>query len=147
MGMDVGNNGKGSGRRTLSEINVVPLVDIMLVLLIIFMVTAPMIEQGVEVNLPQAETVEITPDEGKSMIVINANSEIHLGETLVDIEELEDKVRFNVKIQREKVVYLYADKDLRYEIVARVMSILKVAGVESIGMVTEPLTQDAKGKR
>jgi biopolymer transport protein TolR len=146
MGMSTGNNG-GKGRSTMSEINVTPLVDVMLVLLIIFMVTAPMIQQGVDVDLPQTETVEITPDDGKSMLVINEKGEIFIGETLVAIDDLEEKIRFNEKIQSEKVIYLYADKNLRYELVARVMSILKKAGVSNLGMVTEPLDSQAAGTK
>ncbi len=140
------STGKQGGRSSLSEINVTPLVDVMLVLLIIFMVTAPMIEQGVEVDLPNTETVEITPDEGKSIVSLTKEGKIFLGETEIPLEELEDKVKFNKKIQDEKVVYLYADQDLKYEMVVRVMSILKKAGVENLGMVTEPLEPDGASK-
>ncbi len=144
MGMSAGK--QGGGRSTLSEINVTPLVDVMLVLLIIFMVTAPMIEQGVEVDLPNAETVEIEPDEGKSIVTLTAEGKIFLGTTEIPMKELEEKIRFNRKIQEEKVVYLHADQNLKYETVVRVMSILKKAGVSNLGMVTEPLEPETGGK-
>jgi len=142
MGMSPGSSGK-KGNQTLSEINVTPLVDVMLVLLIIFMVTAPMIDQGVEVDLPNTETVEITPDEGKNILTVDEAGKIFLGETEIPFDELEDKIKYNKKIQKDKEVYLYADKNLKYELVMQVMAILKKAGVENLGMVTEPL--DAKG--
>lgn len=145
MGMSTSQNSKG-GRTTLSEINVTPLVDVMLVLLIIFMVTAPMIQQGVDVDLPNTETVEISSDDGKSIVSINKEGKIFLGETEIPIEELEEKVKFNSKIQKEKQVFLYADQSLQYEIVVRVMAILKKAGVENMGMVTEPMEGEAPTK-
>ncbi len=149
MSMSTGEQRKG--RTTLSEINVTPLVDVMLVLLIIFMVTAPMIQQGVDVDLPKTETVEIRPDEGKNIVTLNKEGKVFIGETEVALEELEDKVRYNVKIQKEQEIYLYADRQLKYELVARVMAILKKAGVTSLGMVTDPLddmlpASDAKGE-
>ena len=125
----------------MSEINVTPLVDVMLVLLIIFMVTAPMIQQGVDVDLPKTETVEIAPDEGKSIVTLNKEGRIFLGETEIALEEFEEKILHNAKIQKERVVYLYADQSLKYELVVRVMAILKKAGVENLGMVTEPLDE------
>ena len=137
MGMSAGN--KGGGRTTLSEINVTPLVDVMLVLLIIFMVTAPMIQQGVDVQLPKTETVEIQANDEKTVLTITREARIYLGQTEIPIDELEEKVRTNAKIQREKQIYIHADQGLKYEIVVRVMAILKKAGVENLGMVTEPL--------
>ena len=134
---------KGSGRVALSEINVTPMVDVMLVLLIIFMVTAPMIQQGVDVELPKTETVEIAPDDGKTILTLTADGRVLLGETEIPFEQLEEKIVANAKIQREKVVYLYADRGLKYDLVVRVMAILKKAGVENLGMVTEPLDNSA----
>jgi len=144
MGMSSSQNSKG--RATLSEINVTPLVDVMLVLLIIFMVTAPMIQQGVEVDLPNTETVEISSDDGKSIVSIDKEGKIFLGETEIAINNLEEKIKFNAKIQKEKQVYLYADQSLKYEIVVRVMAVLKKAGVENMGMVTEPMDSDKGAK-
>jgi len=144
--MGMSSNQSSKGRTTLSEINVTPLVDVMLVLLIIFMVTAPMIQQGVEVDLPNTETVEISSDDGKSIVSIDKEGKIFLGETEIAINNLEEKIKFNAKIQKEKQVYLYADQSLKYEIVVRVMAVLKKAGVENMGMVTEPMDSDKGAK-
>jgi len=144
--MGMSSNQSSKGRTTLSEINVTPLVDVMLALLIIFMVTAPMIQQGVEVDLPNTETVEISSDDGKSIVSIDKEGKIFLGETEIAINNLEEKIKFNAKIQKEKQVYLYADQSLKYEIVVRVMAVLKKAGVENMGMVTEPMDSDKGAK-
>jgi len=144
MAFAASSGARGKGRTTLSEINVTPLVDVMLVLLIIFMVTAPMIEQGVDVDLPNTETVEIEPDQGKSVVTLTKEGRIFLGETEIPLEQLEEKIVSNAKIQKDKLVYLYADQELKYELVVRVMAILKKAGVENMGMITEPLEPEGK---
>ncbi len=147
MGFSPQNKGPATA---LAEINVTPLVDVMLVLLIIFMVTAPMIEQGVDINLPKTETVEIESEEGKSILTINKDGVILLGKTEVSIEELEEKIKFNNKIQDEQELYIYADEDLAYKVVVRVMAIARRAGVSKLGMITDPLdptTQAAQSTR
>ena len=141
--MSMTTGGGPGGRTTLSDINVTPLVDVMLVLLIIFMVTAPMIQQGVDVNLPKTETVEIEPDENKNVIVIDKNGRILLADTEVSIEELQEKIMTNEKIKQDSEVYLKADDAVNYGKVARVLAILRKAGVKNLGMVTEPL-EDVK---
>jgi len=140
MGFSPQNKGPASA---LAEINVTPLVDVMLVLLIIFMVTAPMIEQGVDINLPNTETVEIESGDGKSILTINKSGAILLGNTEVTIEELEDKLKFNKKIQEEQELYIHADEDLSYKLVVRVMAIARRAGVSKLGMITDPLEPEA----
>ncbi len=130
------------GKTTLSDINVTPLVDVMLVLLIIFMVTAPMIEQGAQVNLPNTETVELDSDEGKNVLIIDKAGKIFLGKTEIPLAKLEETLRNNPKIQEEKEVYLQADEDLKYRLVARVLVILRKAGIKELGMVTEPLEKE-----
>ena len=130
------------GKTTLSDINVTPLVDVMLVLLIIFMVTAPMIEQGAQVNLPNTETVELDSDEGKNVLIIDKTGKIFLGKTEIPLAKLEETLRNNPKIQEEKEVYLQADEDLKYRLVARVLVILRKAGIKELGMVTEPLEKE-----
>ena len=134
------------GKTTLSEINVTPLVDVMLVLLIIFMVTAPMIEQGADVNLPNTETVELESDEGKNVLIINKEGKIFLGKSEIPLEKLEESLKNNPKIQQDKEVYLQADEDLKYRLVARVLVILRKAGVKELGMVTEPLETENSPK-
>ncbi|RMG20913.1 MAG: protein TolR [Deltaproteobacteria bacterium] len=137
MGMTPG--GGPGRRRALSEINVTPMVDIMLVLLIIFMVTAPLIVQGVDVDLPEARAQPIEDDAEKLILAVTKDRKIFLGDTEIPLEELETKLATNAKVQKEHELYLHADKSLPYGVVVEVMAIAKRAGVESLGLVTDPL--------
>jgi biopolymer transport protein TolR len=128
-----------SGKRFMSEINVTPLVDVMLVLLIIFMVTAPMMMQGVEVNLPQTKAQSIKAKEDPLILTVNKKGEIFLEERAMKLEELGTKIETIFKYRREKEVILRADKDIPYGFVIKVMAEVKRAGVTKLGMVTEPL--------
>jgi TolR protein len=119
-------------RQALSEINVTPFVDVMLVLLIIFMVTAPLLQQGIDVNLPQAKGEELSPTE-RTIITIKKNGKIYVDKRLTGMKEL--KSRFATTTDRD--VYLKADKDIPYGLVAEVMGELKDIGIERLGMVTE----------
>lgn len=136
MGMSSGGGSKG--RTTMSEINVTPMVDVMLVLLIIFMVTAPLIQQGVKVNLPDARAAPVEASEKKLVLSVNDAKEVYIGEAPVLIEELEDKLRNNVKAQEDKEVYLNADREIPYGVVVEVMAAAQRAGIENIGMITDP---------
>lgn len=129
----------GNGKRLMAEINVTPLVDVMLVLLIIFMVTAPMMTQGVDVNLPQTTTSNIKTEEDPLILSINKNGEIFLESTKVSLEDLEKKVKSIFKYRREKEVLLRADRDVPYGFVIKVMAGVKSAGISKLGMVTEPI--------
>jgi biopolymer transport protein TolR len=128
-----------SGKRFMSEINVTPLVDVMLVLLIIFMVTAPMMMQGVEVNLPQTKAQSIKTKEDPLMLTVNKKGEIFLEEHTVKLEELGPKIETIFKYRRDKEIILRADKDIPYGFVIKVVAEVKRAGVTKLGMVTEPL--------
>ncbi len=132
----------GSGRQTLSEINVTPLVDVMLVLLIIFMVAAPLIQQGVEVNLPEARAKAVDAEEQKLVLSIKADKTIFLGTSddaaKVPFDALEDKLRANVRAQKDKELYLFADKALPYGFVVDVMATVQRAGITNLGMITNP---------
>src|SRR5512140_245171 len=114
--MSIGTS--GSGRQTLTEINVTPLVDVMLVLLIIFMVTAPLIQQGVEVKLPEAQAKAIDAEEQKLVLSIRADRSIHLGAgddaAKVPFAELEERLRANARAMRDRQLYLAADRSLPY---------------------------------
>ena len=128
-----------NNRRTFSDINVTPLVDVMLVLLIIFMVTAPMLQQGIKVNLPQAKANNIKANEEKIMITITRDEKIYINKNPYKLNELGKTLKAINAYNREKQVFLKADKDVPYGFVVRVMSAIKDAGIKELGMVTEPL--------
>ncbi len=128
----------GPGKQLMSDINVTPFVDVMLVLLIIFMVTAPMMMQGVEVDLPQTTAKSIKTKEEPLFLSINKQGEIFLEQDPMKLEDLESKIRTISKYRRDKGVLLRADKEVPYGFVIQVVSRLKRAGVEKLGMITEP---------
>ncbi|MBW2733984.1 MAG: ExbD/TolR family protein [Deltaproteobacteria bacterium] len=129
--------GDGDDGTMLSEINVTPLVDVMLVLLIIFMVTAPMIEQGVDIDLPKAEAKTLDPDEKKLVLFIDDQRRIFLGQTFIPFSVLQAKLQHNEKLKAEKELYLKADQGLPYGLVVKVMAIAKNAGIDRVNMITE----------
>jgi biopolymer transport protein TolR len=131
--------GGGSGKKKLmSDINVTPFVDIMLVLLIIFMVTSPMMTQGVDVNLPQTQAKEIKTDEDPLILTIDINKEITIEKHKIEINELEEKLAAMFKYRDNKELLLRADKDIPYGFIMQVTARIKGAGIEKLGMVTEP---------
>lgn len=122
----------------ISGINVTPLVDVMLVLLVIFMVTAPMIEQGVTVALPNAQGTAVASEEQPLVVSVTVDGQTYLNDSHVGLDELTVKL---VAISKEKprtVVYLRADRDASYGTVVEVIAALKAAGIEQLGMITEP---------
>jgi len=126
------------GSATISQINVTPLVDVMLVLLVIFMVTAPIIQQGVQVNLPQTQAGAIPGKEEQLVVSINRNGRVFLNDTGMTPAELGQKLRAIRGIKADKEVYLRADQGVRYGVVMRVIAEIKQAGIEKVGMVTRP---------
>ena len=122
-------------RDVLSEINVTPFVDVMLVLLIIFMVTAPLLQQGIDVNLPQAKGKDLPPEERISL-VIKRDGIIYMNDNPVSLTEMGNKLRAISKLNPN--VFLKADKDVPYGLVVEVMGEIKEAGIEKLGMITEP---------
>jgi biopolymer transport protein TolR len=132
--MDVG----GGDRKLMSEINVTPLVDVMLVLLIIFMVAAPMMMQGMDVQLPQTQSKVISSQEERLVITLNKKQEIYINEYRVSREELQEKLKILYQNKKEGEVFLRADRILPYGFVVQIMSDIKNAGIEKLGMVTEP---------
>jgi len=129
----------GSGKKLMSEINVTPLVDVMLVLLIIFMVTAPMMMEGVDVNLPQTKTKSIKTQEDPLILSVTKNGDVFLENHTVKLEDLGQKIETVFKYRKEKEVLLRADKDIPYGFVVKVMAEVKRAGIAKLGMVTDPL--------
>jgi biopolymer transport protein TolR len=136
--MGMGGGSKGQGRVTMSEINVTPMVDVMLVLLIIFMVTAPLIQQGVKVNLPEARATPVEAADKKLVLSIDATRRIFIGDAEVAVDELEKKLSANAKAQADKEIYLHADRDVPYGVVVEVMAAAQRAGISNVGMITDP---------
>lgn len=128
----------------LSEINVTPFIDVMLVLLVIFMVTAPMMQSGIGINLPQAETDTKPAEEGLTLTVTK-DQYVHVGDSVININLLERRLTEYFYNKPKKVVYLQIDKDVPWGVGVRVMDITKKAGVEIVGVITEPI--DVKDKR
>jgi biopolymer transport protein TolR len=123
---------------TIAQINVTPLVDVMLVLLVIFMVTAPIIQQGVQVNLPQTKSGAIPGTEEFLVVTVAKNGKIYLNDNAMNPGELGQKLAAIKKLQADKQVYLRADQDVRYGIVMKTIAEIKQAGIERLGMVTRP---------
>ena len=117
----------------LGDINVTPLVDVVLVLLLVFMVTAPMMSRGIDVSLPVANQPNITPEDRPVTVVVNARGTVYINDKPVALPLLEDQLRGRLQGMATKVVYLRADEALRYGKVIEVVDIMKHAGVEQIG--------------
>ena len=133
-----------TGYSRLSEINVTPFVDVMLVLLVIFMVTAPMMVQGIGVDLPEAAAKEMTIEEDQIVVSITKSREIFIDGTdgyHVRLEELETKLRAIFTGRTDREVYLGADRDVPYGFVVSVMAAIQAAGIERLGMITAPLEE------
>jgi biopolymer transport protein TolR len=131
-------SGGTGGKRFMSDINVTPFVDVMLVLLIIFMVTAPLMIQGVDVNLPRTTAKEIKTQEDPLILNVKKNMEISLENHIIKLEDLESKLKTISEYRKDKEVLLRADKDLPYGFVMKVIAAAKRAGIDKLGMITEP---------
>jgi biopolymer transport protein TolR len=130
----------GNGeRRLMAEINVTPLVDVMLVLLIIFMVTAPMLTQGVDVNLPQANAKAMRAEEERLVLTVDMHSRIFIGKQPVEFNNLNTRLKGVLARRTDKQVYFRADRAVPYGFVVKVIAEARNAGIEKLGMVTEPL--------
>ena len=123
----------------MADINVTPLVDVMLVLLIVFMVTAPMLTQGVDVNLPQANAKALRSDEERLVVTVDANSRIFVGKQPMKFNELSGSLQAIVARRADRQVYFRADRAVPYGFVVKVIAEIRNAGIERLGMVTEPL--------
>ncbi len=126
----------GRLRPNLSEINVTPLVDVMLVLLIIFMITAPMMQSGINVNLPAAET-RARPSSGGLVLTVTKDRYIYMEDRNVNLYLLESRIRSHFTGREKKVVFIKADKDVPYGYVISVLDVIKRAGVETVGMIVD----------
>lgn len=135
---------QGSNSHFMSDINVTPLVDVMLVLLIIFMVTAPMMMQGVSVSLPETTSKPLQSEKEHLVITVDRSQQIYINDYKVALEALQAKLKKICEGRPDQKVYLRADKTVPYGVVVRVMSEVKNAGVGKLGMVTEPLKEIGK---
>ena len=136
--MQLGSNND----QLMSDINVTPFVDVMLVLLIIFMVTAPMMVQGVDVDLPKATSKALKGGEDRLIISVDEQSKVFINEQVVSVEFLTKKLGAILENFDKNNVYLRADKKVSYGVVVNVISKIKKAGVDSLGMITLPDTED-----
>ena len=132
----------GNNNSFMSDINVTPFVDVMLVLLIIFMVTAPMMIEGVNVSLPEATSEPLPAEQDPLIITIDKNNLLYINDYQVTLDFLQEKLIKILDGRVDQEVYLKADKNISYGVVVRVMSEIKGAGIEKLGMVTEPIKSD-----
>jgi biopolymer transport protein TolR len=137
----------GDRNSFMSDINVTPFVDVMLVLLIIFMVTSPMMMQGVSVALPEATAKPLTSEKEHLLITIDTNTRIYINDVEVSLDFLQEKLSRILRGRLDREVYLKADKDIAYGTVVRVMSEIKGAGIEKLGMVTIPVEERQKERK
>ncbi len=134
MSLSTGNRGAAGGFR---EINVTPLVDVMLVLLIVFMVTAPLLTSGLHIDLPEVQATNTPVKDAKLVVTITKEERILFGETDVT-SNVEQALLENARVQKEHELYIRADKDARYGIVARAVSAARSAGVTSLNLLVDP---------
>jgi biopolymer transport protein TolR len=139
MGVQIG--GSRRSRVTLSEINVTPLVDVMLVLLIMFMVTTPLMQQGIEVDLPKTAASGVQATDDPFVLVVHRNKKVTAGNVNISIDQMESKLRAIFKTRKNKQLYLQADKSVEYGFVAEVMAEIRRAGITNVGLVTLPKTE------
>ena len=136
-------NIRGRTQTSLSEINVTPLVDVVLVLLIIFMLTAPVLQSGIEVSVPKTRTVKEIADE-RLVITINSKQEVFLGNDPININDIANKLRQKIRDPQGQSIYVRADENVPFGAFATVMDAVKSTGISNVSIVTQPIQQ---GKR
>lgn len=125
----------------MAEINVVPLVDVVLVLLVIFMVTAPMLYRGLDINLPQTATNTIKPEQ-RVVVTVERDRQIYMDKDAVPLIQLQSRLAALRQANTEVSVFLRADRDVPYGTVVQVMDSIKKAGIDKLGMVTDPVPEE-----
>ncbi len=135
------NNGLPGGYSPpgmLSEINVTPFVDVMLVLLIIFMVSAPLMQQGIQVDLPKTKSPALSEQEKPLVITVDKDSSVRIGSSVIQIADLREKLAAIYEKRERKEIFIHADQMISYGVVAAVMAQAQAAGIIKIGLVTQP---------
>lgn len=139
-------NIKGRTQTSLSEINITPFVDVVLVLLVMFMVTAPVLQSGIEVNVPKTKTVkEIT--EERLVITIDKDQKVFLGNDPVNINEIGDRLHDKIRDPQGQSIFIRSDENVPFGAFATVMDAVKQTGITNVSIVTQPLTNEANGDR
>ena len=141
--MSFSNDG-GGNQSALSEINVTPLVDVMLVLLIIFMVAAPMLTTGVNVDLPKADAPRMDIDQDQPLITVRRDQRIFLFDEEVSLDVLRQRLVTDERIREVDEVFVQADEQVPYGAVAQVLALVRQAGIGKMGLVTDPLTREPR---
>jgi biopolymer transport protein TolR len=136
--MNLVQRGPGRRRRPMSDINVTPFVDVMLVLLVIFMVTAPLMQQGIPVELPRTQTAGLALDEEPLVVTVKRDGALYVESARVELADLEESLESILASRGDGEVFLRADGKVAYETVAKALAIMRRAGAKQIGMVTEP---------
>jgi biopolymer transport protein TolR len=138
------SNGDGGPGSALSEINVTPLVDVMLVLLIIFMIAAPMLTTGVNVDLPKADAPRMDIDQDHPLITVQRDRRIFLFDQEVSLDVLRQRLLTDERIRDVDEVFVQADEQVPYGVVAQVLALVRQAGIGKMGLVTDPLTREPR---
>ncbi len=128
-------------RRFMAEINVIPLVDVVLVLLVIFMVTAPMLYRGMDINLPRSSSNTIKPEE-RVVLTVERDRRVYVDKDLIPLAQLQQKMDALHRKNPDVSVFLRADQDVPYGTVVQVMDSIKKAGIVKLGMVTDPVVEE-----
>lgn len=136
--MSMTSGGSRRSKAVLSEINITPLVDVMLVLLIMFMVTTPLMQQGIEVNVPKTASSGVEMTEEPFLLVIFKDRRMEAGKSRIAMDDLRTKIQAIFKTRKNKQIYIQADKQVDYGVVAEAMAEIRAAGITNIGLITLP---------
>jgi biopolymer transport protein ExbD/biopolymer transport protein TolR len=139
-------NNKGRTQSSLAEINVTPFVDVVLVLLVMFMVTAPILQSGIEVDVPKTKTVKEISEE-RLVITIDKDQRVFLGNDPININEIASRLHEKIRDPQGQSVYIRSDENVPFGAFATVMDAVKQTGITNVSIVTQPLTTKADGAR